>query len=380
MKKIIIIGANEFQNKLVLKAKEKGLETHVFAWEDGAIAKDNADYFYPISIVEKEKILEEARKIKADGICAIATDLAMPTVNYIAEKLGFVGNSLESTKLTTDKFEMRKALISEDLPCPKFKLVKCIEDVEKEMEYPLIVKPTDRSGSRGVTKVENEIELQKALEIAIEVSFNEKVLVEEFVEGNEYSIEMITQNGKHQFLQLTEKFTTGAPNFIEKGHLSPARNIDVNLYREIIDVIKKSLNCLKIKNGASHSEIKIDSKNNIKIIEIGARMGGDFIGSDMVKISTGIDFTSLVIDVALGEKIPEINNKNYISNALVKFIFNAEDLKNQKKIEKYFSELIVEKNIDVLGNEKITDSSKRKGYYILNIEDNIKLEKILNIL
>ena len=88
MKKLVIIGANDFQNQLILKAKSLGYQTYVFAWADGAVGRENADFFYPISIVEKEEILEECKKIKPDGICSIASDLATITVNYVAEKLG----------------------------------------------------------------------------------------------------------------------------------------------------------------------------------------------------------------------------------------------------------------------------------------------------
>ena len=90
------------------------------------------------------------------------------------------------------------------------------------LTYPLIVKPTDRSGSRGVTKIEGPDGLEAAIHKALEDSFEKKVMIEEFVEGKEYSVECISYEGIHVFLALTEKRTTGAPNFIEKGHLQPA--------------------------------------------------------------------------------------------------------------------------------------------------------------
>ena len=94
MKKIAIIGANDFQNPLILKAKEMGYETHVFAWREGAPGEETADYFYPISIVEREKILEECRRIRPAAVISIGSDLAMLTVNYVAGELGLVCNSM----------------------------------------------------------------------------------------------------------------------------------------------------------------------------------------------------------------------------------------------------------------------------------------------
>ena len=376
MKKIAIIGANEFQNKLVLKAKELGIETHVFAWEDGAVAKENSDFFYPISITEKEKILEICKKIKIDGVCSISSDLAMPTVNFIAKELDLIGNSLECTKLTTNKYAMRNQLSKNNLPCPKYFLINSDFNIDnlKDLDYPLIVKPTDRSGSRGIYKVNNKEELKNGIKNSLKESFSREVIVEEFIEGNEYSVEAISQNGKHKIIQITKKFTTGSPHFIETGHIQPAC-LSKEITEKIYNIIIKSLDVLKVSNGASHSEIKI-LNDEVKIIEIGARMGGDFIGSDLVNISTGVDFLKLVLDISLGEEIlknfPIIENKNI---AFVKFIFTKEDLEKFEKIkskyEKNILEFSFEKNL-----KDVTDSSTRNGYYLMKIENTNILEKI----
>lgn len=374
MKKIAIIGANEFQNKLVLKGKEIGLETHVFAWEEGAVAKVNSDFFYPISITEKEKILEICKKIKIDGICSIASDLAMPTVNFIAEKLNLIGNTLECTLVTTNKYEMRKKLTINSLPCPKFFLIEKLEELNMEgINFPLIVKPIDRSGSRGIVKVVKKEELNEAIKIAKSVSFSKKILIEEFVEGNEYSVECISQNGIHQLLQITKKYTTGAPHFIETGHIQPS-DLDENMKNKVKEVVLKSLTVLGIKNGASHSEIKIFN-NEIKIIEIGARMGGDFIGSDLVKYSTGIDFLKLVLEVALNKKIEIKSSNNICKNILVKFIFNKKDIENFNLIKEKYKDNIKEFFISEELTE-VSDSSSRNGYYIMEFQDKNDLELI----
>lgn len=378
MKKIAIIGANEFQKRLVMKAKDMGIETHVFAWEDGAVAKEIADYFYPISITDKEKIFEVLNAMEVHGVCSIASDLAMPTVNYLAQKLNLKGNSQECTILTTNKYEMRKKLKEEGLPIPEYQLIKEKRDIDyNKTDFPIIVKPIDRSGSRGIQKVMNIEELDEAIKNAKEVSFIENILIEEYIEGKEYSIEAISQNGVHKILQITEKFTSGSPNFIEGAHLSPAR-IDMDTGKRISQIIEKSLEVLKVENGASHSEIKISPNGDIKIIEIAARMGGDFIGSDMVAISTGFDFLKSVIDVALGQDVSfefPINEKN----ALVKFLFNKDDIDNLDELKDKYPTIIkdyyVKREI-----KKVTDSSTRNGYYILEIDNKKQLTEVLNLL
>lgn len=364
--KIAIIGANEFQNKLIIKAKEMGIETHVFAWEEGAVGKENSDFFYPISIIEKEKILEICKKIKIDGICSIASDLAMHTVNFVANELDLKGNSLECTELTTNKYKMRERLSKFNLPCPKYILVNNIEKVNLEdLSFPLIVKPTDRSGSRGIYKVNNESELEPAIKSALEESFSKEILIEEYILGDEYSVESVSEKGIHKVLQITKKYTTGAPNFIERGHTEPVE-IDDELYKKIEQIILKSLDVLEVSNGASHSEIKI-LENDIKIVEIGARMGGDFIGSDLVKISTGIDYLELVINIALNREnvITNIAKKNTNKIAVVKFIFNVNDKDTINRVDsKNIIELYVKEEF-----EKVKDSSTRNGYCLMEFEN-----------
>ena len=368
-KKVVIIGANDFQNPLILKAKELGYETHVFAWKDGSIGEKTADFFYPISIVEKEEILEKCREIKPDAILTIASDLATITVNYVASKLGLTCNSLECTEISTNKFKMRQAFKKANIPVPKFEIVdeNTNLDILNGMEYPLIVKQTDRSGSRAINKILKKEELSDAIKLAVENSFEKKAIVEEYIDGDEFSAESISFHGKHNFLTVTRKQTTGYPHFIETGHIEPA-----GLSEEIIEKIKSAilpaLDSLKIENGASHAEFKITQNGDIRIIEIGARMGGDCIGSDLVKISTGYDYVKMVIDVALGKE-PVLEKVSVPKIAVIKFIFNKEDLNGLEKIKKEKPEKIYfVSEIKDFGGHKIVDSSSRYGYYILALD------------
>ena len=312
MRKLVIIGANNFQLPLIIKAKELGYETHVFAWEEGSLGKEFADFFYPVSIVAKEEILEISKKIKPDGVLSIASDLASITVNYLAYHLGLVGNSLKCTEITTDKYLMRKALSEKDLPCPRFFLIDKNNTTDiPQFNYPIIVKPTDRSGSRGVTKLLNESELPTAIYRALDESFSKRGIIETFIEGREFSVEMISWKGEHEFLQITEKETFGPPWFVEKAQHQPA-NLSDSTKTTLIEIIKNSLSALNVDYGASHSEVIITKDKEIFITEIGARMGGDYIGSDLVKLSTGFDFLKAVISISVGNK-PEvcITKNNY---------------------------------------------------------------------
>ena len=376
MKKIAIIGASYLQAPLIEKAKAIGLETHVFAWAADDVGEKIADYFYPISIIEKDEILTKCIEIGINGICTIASDLAVVTVNYVAEKMGLVGNSIEATLVSTNKHLMRRAFEQKGDPSPKSILIEKLEDIDElNVEFPVIAKPLDRSGSRGITKVYNGEELQAAVEDAMNQGFIKKALVEEFVEGQEYSVEYISYKGKHTFLALTKKYTTGSPGFIETAHLEPVI-VGANTLGEIKQVVEHALSTLGIENGASHSELKISDTGDIKIVEIGGRMGGDFIGSSLVEISTGVDFVKAVIDVAMGNE-PVIGFKDKQSAAAVRFIFDEQDISVLEKIKKEMPDSIVSFDYDEHVGELVNDSSERHGYYILKAEEPEMLEKYL---
>ena len=261
---------------------------------------------------------------------------------------------------------MRQAFEANGDPSPRSIQVDDNTDLSTlQLTYPVIVKPTDRSGSRGIFKLESYEGLEDAVKSALSESFEKKVLIEEYAEGQEYSVEGISFHGNHHILSMTLKYTTGAPHFIETGHMEPAP-VSEDVYNKVVDVIAHALDTLEVKNSASHSEIKIDENGNIKIIEIGARMGGDCIGSDLVKYSTGIDYLKAVIDVACGIE-PDLTSNGEMCIPEVRFILNEEDLAEFNRIKSEEPEKILrivdDMHFCMIG--KTTDSSNRAGCYII---------------
>ncbi|NLW19635.1 MAG: ATP-grasp domain-containing protein [Candidatus Cloacimonetes bacterium] len=297
--KLAILGASYLQRPLVEKAREMGVETHVFAWREGCVVEDIADHFYPVSILDQEEILRICEKIQVAGITSIGSDIAMPTVSYVAEKLGLKANSTHATRISTDKYEMRKALSAAGIKCPGFQQVEMGSGIrEISFGFPMMVKPVDRSGSLAVTKVKNQQELGQAIEKAGKVSLSDRVIVEEFVEGREFSVEMISYEGKHHPITITDKITSGDPYYVELEQHQPAALDEVTAGR-INDLVIKTLDALELKNGASHTEVLLTKEGELVVVEAAGRMGGDFIGSHMVPLSTGYDFLKAVIEVAL---------------------------------------------------------------------------------
>ena len=303
MKTLAIIGASYLQLPLVKKAKELGLRTICFAWADGAVCRDVADVFYPISVTEKEQILSVCRREQVDGVTTIASDVAVPTVAYVTARMGLVGNSEESARKSSDKFLMRAAFKSAGVSCPRFDVVDDTTDVVAVSEtigYPLIVKPVDRSGSAGVMEIDSPSGLDLAVRNAIACSFAKKAIVEQCVTNmHEVSVEGFSFDGEYHMIQITDKVTTGAPHYVELGHHQPA-DLSDDMRHRIRAEVERGVGALGIAFGASHAELMITADDEIYMTEIGARMGGDFIGSDLVRLSTGCDLLKLVIDCALG--------------------------------------------------------------------------------
>ena len=371
MKTLAVIGASYLQCPLVEKAKEMGLRVICFAWAYGAVCAELADAFYPISIVEKDRILEICREEKIDGICTIASDVAAPTVAYIAERLHLNGNRYEAALNANDKFLMREAFSKVGITCPRYSRVRRDKtDDFSDWRFPLIVKPCDRSGSLGVMKVDCLEELQSSLDAALSLSFKHEAIVEEFIEGREISVEFISYHGEHYPLTITDKVTTGAPHFVELEHHQPAE-LTENQFQTIYSITLKALESLGITDGASHTEYKITGSGEIYIIELGARMGGDFIGSDLVQLSTGYDFVKGVIDVALDSfESPVFSEKRHSG---VFFMCKETD-----RLLPYFQNEtgripIVKKEMMTSLLKTVSCSADRSGYLIYQAEKRLVL-------
>lgn len=368
--KLAIIGASYLQLPLILKAQELGIETHCFAWAEGAVCKEYSDFFYPISVTDKEKILDVCKKIQINGITTIATDLPGPTIAYVASELGLVGNSFQTALNTTNKGLMRDILKDAFIKVPGYQSISFPDEFFNNLNYPLIVKPVDSSGSKGVGKINSFSEFLNAFEFAMQYSNIKKVIVEEFIEGDEVSVEGISFNNKHYFLAITDKVTTGEPHFVELSHHQPSQ-VSQCIQEVILKTTMASLNALNIQYGASHSEIKIDKDNNVYVIEIGARMGGDFIGSHLVELSTGYDYMQSVINIALNIYKPEDIQNKFLNYSGVYFLCKEnERLLPYFENESYFD---VDKRIFNTELLKIKNSNERSGYLIYKSSEKVEL-------
>lgn len=317
MKKLMIVGASVLQLPAIKKAKEMGLEVAVVDFNPEAIGIAIADKYYNASTMDEDAVLKAAENYQPDGIMTLATDMPMRGVAKSSDKLGLHSIDYETAVKTTDKYDMIKAFKEHDVPSPWYYLVSSFEDLkalEGKLEYPCIMKPTDNAGSHGVVKVESFDELVQSYEYSHQSSRHGNVIVEEYLDGPEVSVEVMVVDGQVNVLQITDKLTTGAPYFVELGHSQPSR-LPVDVQEQIKHVAIRACKAVGIRKGPAHVEMKITTKGGPKMVELGARMGGDNITTSLVPLSTGIDMVKATILVALGEE-PDIEPKLHCGSAI----------------------------------------------------------------
>lgn len=370
-KKIAILGANYQYLTFYRQTKALGYEIYSFGREsdDHIAAEKYADHFYDISFKEKERILEICKQEGVQGVTSFLIESALPYVYYISRGLGVPCNSPECEALTENKYTMREQMKKEGVSIPTYKAVKSLEEAEG-IPFPVIIKPSDSGGSRGITLVRKKEDLASALDRAFSWSPSRTALVEQFIEGREFSVEAISYKGKHYILQITDKMTTGAPYFVEMGHHQPA-DLNQKQWDAISNLTLKLLKALKVEYGASHTEVKMNDDGVPYVIEMGARMGGGFINSDMVKLSTGYDFVKGVLEVATGTFTePVFPCKKY---AGVYFLCEETKEKVLPYIENKDKYPFVY-DADIWGKiQKVQCNSDRGGYFIYQSDHKIEL-------
>ena len=329
----MIVGASILQLPAILKAKEMGLHVAVVDFNPQAIGIQYADQYYNASTMDEDAVLEAAEDYMPDGIMTLATDMPMRGVSKVSDKLHLHSISYETALKATDKYDMIKAFKEHNVPSPWFFVVDSLEELKShvaDMRFPCIIKPTDNAGSHGVAKVNCIQELLDSYEYAHSCSRHGKVIVEEYLDGPEVSVEVMVVNGVVNILQITDKITTEAPHFVEMGHTQPSQ-LSQEICDAICSVTTAACKAVGIDKGPAHVEMKVTERGPV-MIELGARMGGDNITTHLVPLSTGIDMVKATIKVALGEE-PDIKPMLSFGSAIRYFDVPFGTIKSIENVE-----------------------------------------------
>lgn len=379
MKKVLIFGVGELQRSIVRRAKLKGLFTIGIDPCADAVCKDEVDAFEIVGGQDFEGTCAVVEKYGVDAIVTAATDKPLIMMARIAEKYDFPFYSDETAQWSTDKYQMKQRFLEGGVPCARGRLIAKVEEAD-DLYYPLIVKPRDNSGSRGVKLCRNKEELQEAMQEALQYSHLDTVLVEEYIEGQEYSIEGLHYEGKSEVIQFTEKTTTEFPYNVELAHKQPA-NLTEEQKNDIRELVSKIANCMHFENCPSHTELKINERG-IFIIETSPRLGGDYITSTLVPLSTGINMEDQLLNIALGEKVDIQTGRVEKASGVCFFCLPEGVVKHiDPKIEDvvswlgvYSFELKLKDGDEV---QQITSSLNRYGQFVVQANTRLELDYLM---
>ena len=322
-KRLLVLAAGILQVPVIKKAKEKGYYVIAVDGDSNAIGLQYADKDICANITDEEIMLEIAREQHVDGVIHPCSEVSMNVMGRINDELGLAGITKEQAIRATNKHLMREAFEKGNAPSPKSILTDSAEDAWEHLQNDFstdgILKPSRNSGSRGIAKVVrdmNKADFINAYNIALNESRDKSVLIEQFIEGPEFSIEIIVWNGKVNVLTVTDKKTTGAPHFVELGHNQPSC-----YSKEDVETLKAAavagVKALGVNNCACHAEAKL-MNGKAYLMEIGARLGGDFISTELTHLSTGVDMVAAAINVALGLE-PDLSVKEEPKGACIRY-------------------------------------------------------------
>lgn len=388
---ILIFGGGENQLTLIKASKARGYFTVVIDPNESAPGKEIADAFEGVAPKDFDATCKVVENYNIKGVATAQMENPLLLMAEIAEKYNFIFPSFEQIKRARNKWMMKQAFLEAAVPCAKGKLFTKSEAITieslAEYSYPLIIKPIDAFSSRGVLKVDNFDEIQNIEFFTRSFSSDNSIIVEEFIEGREFSIESITYKENTHIIQYTEKIITDYPYTVEMGHTQPA-DLTENEKSLIDKIVINAIKALKLDNCATHTELKLTNEGP-KIIEIGARLGGDYISSYLTLNSTGVNMDAAVADMAMGNK-PELTKTLNQFTGIFYFHLGAGNkvvkLGNWNEVLNFenviYANLLVKQDEVIAG---LTDSAKRSGFVIVKAESKEKLliganEAIKNIL
>ena len=378
-KSILIFGVGELQKSIIQRAMLMGLFVVGIDPCEEAACKDEVDAFEIVGGQDYEGTLAVAKKYGISAVVTAATDKPLVMMARIAKELGLRFYSEDTAVWSTDKYQMKQRFIEGGIPCARGRLIRTADEA-KDLDFPLILKPRDNSGSRGVKLCRDLKDFQECLEEALQYSKLDTVLVEEFIEGQEYSIESLHYKGKTEIVQITEKRTTPFPYNVELGHIQPA-NISEEHKAEICSIIEKIGNALKFENCASHTELKIN-KRGIYVIETSPRLGGDYITSKLTPLSTGVNLEDQVLHIVLGEEVdctPKYSQYSGIrffsfdTDSIIKAVPVKENVLEWPHVIDFSFNLSINEHVN-----QITSSLNRYGHIILQTSDRQTMDESLD--
>lgn len=307
MKTLLMLGGGFLQCFVIRKAQELGYRVLVLDADENAMGFKivGQDNYAVINIVNEEDCLKYAQDHHVDGVLTAATDFSVLTMSRIAEEMHLPGINYAAAKRIKNKAEVRKCLFDAKADDTGYSFqidsIEQIPEILPQVQFPVMMKPVDGSGSRGASKVERAENFAKACEFAMSGSISHRAVAEPFIDGKEYGVESFVENGDIHILAVMQKDMTRPPYYAELGHAIPS-GFSNEMDNKIKDCVRKSLIALGVNHGSVNMDLLVTKKGDVHIVDVGARMGGNLIGSHIIPIGTGIAYMDNMIRAAVGDK------------------------------------------------------------------------------
>ena len=317
-KKVMVLGAGPYQLPAIRKAQNMGCEVVATDMNPNAVGLKVADYPYGGDLKDIEGCLQIAKKHHIDAILTVAVEVAVKTVAAIAAELDLPGISPEAAAIATDKSLMRESFDKFGVPSPVSLRCWSLEEAQtasQKIGFPVVVKPADNAGSRGVSKVDTPTEIPAAYQMALAHSQKGLVLVEEFMEGVEISVEAFVYKGQVYIMTLSDKIRSEPPVLLDTTVLFPSNHL-LDIQNSAQEVASRAIKATGIDMSTVHSELMVTSEGP-KMVELAARGAGFRVFTDIIPWVTGIDVVEELIKIALGME-PDLDVK-YHRGAVLRF-------------------------------------------------------------
>ena len=304
MKSLLMLGGGFLQCFVIKKAKQLGCRVFVLDADPNAMGFKLADDYAVINIVDEEACLKYAQDHKVDGVLTAATDFSVLTMSRIAQEMGLPGINYEAAKRIKNKAAVRKCLFDAKADDTGYSFeINSLEEASKilpQVKFPVMMKPCDGSGSRGASRVDKAEDFEKACKFAMDGSITHRAVAEPFVMGKEYGVESFVDNGVIHILGVMQKDMTLPPYYAELGHAIPS-GLPIAIEEKIKSCVHKALVALGVNHGSVNMDLLLSESGDVHIVDVGARMGGNLIGSHIIPIGTGVDYMGNMIRAAVGD-------------------------------------------------------------------------------
>lgn len=315
-KKVLMLGGLRYLIPVIQVAHELGYYVITCDYLPNNIAHKYADEYHNISITDKNAVLKLARELKVDGVMSFAVDPGVLTAAYVCEELGLPGSPYASIQILQNKDLFRSFLEKNGFNTPKshgyHSLNEVLSDI-KSFQWPVIVKPVDSAGSKGVTRVDKISNLEEAITCALKNSLSHRFIIEEFIEqqGCSSDSDAFSINGELKFISFSNQyFDNKAANPYTPSAFSWPSSMPCNKQEELASEIQRLLQLLHMNTSIYNIETRIGTDNKAYIMEVSPRGGGNRL-SEMLRYATNTDLIKNAVRAAVGETISKIEPCTY---------------------------------------------------------------------